>query len=189
MWWITPSCLLLKGRWSHLKITWALVGIWQASETNHIKNSLVNFQHQYLAELLTNVYSYCLMVKVCVAVVCMEGGFSQIWSHIYTYGRVHKNFATCHDWFVKIHVSLSITKCLWNRDVKYVCCKALVNIMVIMILDTYYITLCIQRCTETTEHLLPVLLIADLITYNNDYDNTIYWWYDKLKLQSSITVQ
>ena len=38
--------------------------------------------HQYLAELLVNVYSYCLMVKVCLAIVCVEAVFSQIWSHI-----------------------------------------------------------------------------------------------------------
>ena len=30
-----------------------------------------NFQHQYLSELLVNVYSYCLMVKVCLVVVCI----------------------------------------------------------------------------------------------------------------------
>ena len=35
-----------------------------------------------LAELLVNVYSYRLMVKVCIAVMCMEGSFSQIRSHI-----------------------------------------------------------------------------------------------------------
>ena len=36
-----------------------------------------------------------------------------------------KNFPTCHDWFVKVCVSFSITKCLQSREV---CCKALVNI-------------------------------------------------------------
>ena len=52
--------------------------ILQASETSHSKSSLVNFQHQYLPELLVNVYSYRLMV---LDVVHVEGGFSQIWSH------------------------------------------------------------------------------------------------------------
>ena len=45
------------------------------------QNSLGNFQPQYPAELLVNVYSYCLMVKS-LAVVCVEAGFSQIWSQI-----------------------------------------------------------------------------------------------------------
>ena len=63
MWWITDGCLLVKesqkellGR-SHLKTTQALVDVWEASETSHSKISLGNFQHQYLAELLVNVYS------------------------------------------------------------------------------------------------------------------------------------
>ena len=39
---------------------WALPDIWswQASETNHSKSSLGNFQHHYLYELMVNVYSY-----------------------------------------------------------------------------------------------------------------------------------
>ena len=46
-----------------------------------------NFQHQYLPELLVNVYVYRLMVKVCLAVVCVGAGFSQIRLHtrIHTY--------------------------------------------------------------------------------------------------------
>ena len=57
--------------------------VWQASETSHSKSNPGNFQHQYLAELLVNVYSYCLMVKsVSFAVVCVEAGFSQIWSQL-----------------------------------------------------------------------------------------------------------
>ena len=40
-----------------------------------------NFQPQCLAEQLVNVYSHCLMVKVCFAVLCMEASFSQIQSH------------------------------------------------------------------------------------------------------------
>ena len=42
------------------------------------KNNLGNFQHQYLPELLVNVYSYCVMVKVCLSVVCVKTDFSQI---------------------------------------------------------------------------------------------------------------
>ena len=56
--------------------------IWHASETSHNKSSVGNFQYQYLAELLANVYSYCLMVKVRLDVMCVEGGFSQIQSQI-----------------------------------------------------------------------------------------------------------
>ena len=39
--------------------------------------------HQHLAELSVNIYSYCLMVKVYLDVMCVEGGFSQIQSHNY----------------------------------------------------------------------------------------------------------
>ena len=67
-----------------MKTTCALVDVWQASETSHSKSSLGNFQHQYLTELLVNVYSYSIVWwwKVYLAIVYMEGGFSQIWSHI-----------------------------------------------------------------------------------------------------------
>ena len=36
------------------------------------KSSLGNFQHQYLTELLVNVHSYCLMVKI-VSCCCVRG--------------------------------------------------------------------------------------------------------------------
>ena len=36
----------------------------------------------YLPELLVNVYSYHLMVKMCLAVMCVEGSFSEIQPHI-----------------------------------------------------------------------------------------------------------
>ena len=49
--------VFVKGRWSHLKTTLALVDTRQASETRNNESSLGNFQHQYLAELLVNVYS------------------------------------------------------------------------------------------------------------------------------------
>ena len=65
MWWIITDCLALpvEGKWSHLKTSQALMDIWQDSETSHSKSSLGNYQHQYLSELLVNMYSYCLMVK------------------------------------------------------------------------------------------------------------------------------
>ena len=76
VWWITAGCLLVKGLWSHLKATQALMDVSQASETSHSKSSLGNFHHQYLAELLVNVHSYHLMVKsVSWCCVCVEGGF------------------------------------------------------------------------------------------------------------------
>ena len=71
MCWITAGYLLVKEIWSHLKVTRALTDIWQASETNHSKSSLGNF-HQYLAELLVNVYSYHLVVKS-VSCCCVCG--------------------------------------------------------------------------------------------------------------------
>ena len=40
-----------------------VMDVWQASETSHNESNLDNFQHQYLPELLVNVYSYHLMVK------------------------------------------------------------------------------------------------------------------------------
>ena len=49
------------------------------------QSSLNNFQHQYLPELLVNVYSYCLIVK-CVPCYCMCG--SQLLSYPVTYGAV-----------------------------------------------------------------------------------------------------
>ena len=50
--------------------------------TSDSKSSLGNFQHQYLAELLVNVYSYCLMVKS-VSCCCVRG--SQLFSDLITY--------------------------------------------------------------------------------------------------------
>ena len=70
MWWITASCLLVKRICNHLKVTRSLVDVWQAAETSHSKSSLGNFHYQYMAELLVNVYSYCLMVK-CVLLLCV----------------------------------------------------------------------------------------------------------------------
>ena len=83
MWWITAGCLLVQGRWSHLKTTtWVLVDIWH-SGTSHSKSILGNFQHQYLPELL----SYCVQLlcdgEKCFAVMCMEAGFCQIQSQLH----------------------------------------------------------------------------------------------------------
>ena len=52
-----------------------------ASETSHSKSSLGNFQHQYLAELLVNVYSYFLTMRS-VSYCCVHG--SQIFSDLVT---------------------------------------------------------------------------------------------------------
>ena len=46
------------------------------------KSSPGNFQHQYLAELLVDVYSYCLMVKS-VSCCCVRG--SRLFSDLVTY--------------------------------------------------------------------------------------------------------
>ena len=46
------------------------------------QSNLENSQHKYLSELLVNVYSYHVMVKVCLAVVWMEATISQIYSEI-----------------------------------------------------------------------------------------------------------
>ena len=89
-----------QGVWSHLKLTWALVDIWQASETSHNKSNLGNFHHQYLtlAELLVNVYSYCLMVKS-MSWCCVHG--SQLFSNLVTYvANFHLIF--CNSWAVKM---------------------------------------------------------------------------------------
>ena len=50
--------------------------------TSPSKGSPGNFQHQYLAELLVNVYSYCLMVKS-VFCCCVRG--SQLFSNLVTF--------------------------------------------------------------------------------------------------------
>ena len=77
MWWITAGCLLAKGIRSHLKATQALKDVWQASETSHSKSSLWNFQHQYLPELLVNVYGCRFMVNsVFCCCVCGSRLFS-----------------------------------------------------------------------------------------------------------------
>ena len=56
---------------------------WGKPPKSHSKGILDNFLHQYLPELLVNVYSYRVMVKVCLAVVCVEAGFCQIQSQIH----------------------------------------------------------------------------------------------------------
>ena len=53
--------------------------------TSHNKSNLVDFQHQYLSTLLVIVYSYHLMVKVCLTVVSMKASFSQVGSHLLVY--------------------------------------------------------------------------------------------------------
>ena len=58
------------------------MNIQQASETNHSKSSLGNFHHQYLAELLFNVYSHSLVVK---SMSCCSVRGSQLFSDSITY--------------------------------------------------------------------------------------------------------
>ena len=65
------------------------------------KSSQGNFQHPYWPELLVNVYSYRLMVKGVLTVVCVEGVFSQIRSHIISgismmskFHKIHKPMFT-----------------------------------------------------------------------------------------------
>ena len=69
--WIAAGYLLFNGRWSHLRVTQALMDVWQAAKQATAK-SLGYFQHQYLAKLLVNMYSYCLMVKS-VFYFCVRG--------------------------------------------------------------------------------------------------------------------
>ena len=66
------GCLLVQGRWSHLKTTWARMDVWQASETSRSRDTLANFQHQYSPELLVNVPSYHVMVES-VSCCCVGG--------------------------------------------------------------------------------------------------------------------
>ena len=89
VWGITASCLLVKGRWSHLKNTLVLVDFWQASEISHSKSSLGNFQHQCMSTLLVNVYSYRWMVK---SVSCVHR--KQLFSNPLTYADDALNIAT-----------------------------------------------------------------------------------------------
>ena len=72
VWGSTAGCLLVKGRWNHLKRTQALLDVNKAPETSHSQSSLENFQYQYMAESLVNVYSYGLMVKS-VFCYCVHG--------------------------------------------------------------------------------------------------------------------
>ena len=50
--------------------------------TSHSKSNSGNFQHQYLAELLVNVYKYCVMVK---SVSCCSVHESWLLSNLVTY--------------------------------------------------------------------------------------------------------
>ena len=47
------------------------------------KSSLGNFQDRYFTEFLCS-YSYHVMVKTCLAAMCVEAAFSEIQSHICT---------------------------------------------------------------------------------------------------------
>ena len=56
------GCLSMQWRWSHSKITPALVDVWQLSETNHSKCSLGNFQHWYSC---ADVGILCVFLSLC----------------------------------------------------------------------------------------------------------------------------
>ena len=80
---VDKTCFPRPGHiYRHLKATRTLVDVWQASETSHSKSSRGNLQHQYLAELLVNMYSYRLMVKS-VSCYCVRG--SRLFSDLVTY--------------------------------------------------------------------------------------------------------
>ena len=55
-----------------MKVTLALVDIWQASATSHSKSSPGNFQHQYWPGwIVINMYSYILFdIEKCVLLLC-----------------------------------------------------------------------------------------------------------------------
>ena len=91
MWWFITDCLLVQGKWNHLNTTWLLMEIWQASEISHSKSILDNFQHQYLSELLVNLYNYHLMVKSMSCCCACGSWLFQIQSHTYVCNwRQHK---------------------------------------------------------------------------------------------------
>ena len=83
VWWFTADCLLVQSKGNRLKITQILVNVWQTSGTSYSKSSQSNFQHQYLPELLINVYGYCVMVK---SVSCCS---VQLFSNPVTYNKIH----------------------------------------------------------------------------------------------------
>ena len=114
VWWITAGCLLVKGICSHLKATRALVDVWQASETSHSKSSQGNFQHQYLPELLFNVYGYHLMVKSMIW-CCVHGKW--LFSNLVTYTNTHTDTHTHTGTHRHTHTHTSWTTLLvHNRD-------------------------------------------------------------------------
>ena len=105
MWWITAGCLLVKGICRHLKVTQALMDIWQASETSHNKSSPGNFQHQYLPKLLVNVNSYCLMVKSVSS--CYDHG-RWLFSNLVTYKS--NLLRLCYNILIQLVLRGSVTK-------------------------------------------------------------------------------
>ena len=126
MWWITASCLLAKGTCSHLKVTWTLMDVWQASETSHSKSSLANFQHQYLAELLVNVYSYRSMVKS-VSCCCARGRL--LFSNPVTY-TVYQHIVTS----LLYNMVVLILNLNWIIEMKF-----MIHIIIKYHIDTQYL--------------------------------------------------
>ena len=104
MWWITADCLLATGICNHLKLTQALMDVWQASETNHSKSISGNFQHQYLPKLLINVYIYYLMVKsMSCCCVCVRQLFSNSVTYVFLkFDNLCNLLNQAHTWFLNI---------------------------------------------------------------------------------------
>ena len=99
VWWITAGCLLAKGIWRHLKTTRAPMDVWQALETSPSKSSQGKFQHQYLPELLVDVYSYHLMVNsVSCCCVCVR----RLFSNAVTY--VTENYSTALQFTIVLYI-------------------------------------------------------------------------------------
>ena len=96
----TTSCPLVKERGSHLRTNVALTDIWKASEASQSKSSLGNLQHQYLPQLLINVYSYRLMKKS-VSCCCVKS--SHILGHLL---RCINLIAICSCWFPLLSTSV-----------------------------------------------------------------------------------
>ena len=127
----SSSCLLVKGRWSHLKTGLALVDVWQASETSHSKSSLGNFQHQaWIVIFLVNRYvqlsfdgEKCVLLLCVCKVIFLRSG------HILT---LHM-YITCCNWEIMfsslfIHYPGRIThknEVITTRNISYHYCSGL----------------------------------------------------------------
>ena len=149
MWWITASRLLAKGTCSHLKVTHTLLDVWQASKTSHSKSTSANYQHQYLTELLVNMYRYHLMVKS-VSCCCVRGrllfsnpitnydlvsctslhNFKAIGKHLHIYSHFMKytqNFHLCYTYCSCFEVTAKSKQCIPEPTLELSLCDYLNN--------------------------------------------------------------